>query len=138
MKNLLVVTIAAVGIGTLAGAAQAKGFHGHQGSQALRLCMSVMSQSQKANLKTIFENSGLKADRQAVWQAKQALTAAILTSPGTNSAAISTAEKNLGSAQATLQTAEDSVAVQVCQSVPNIAAVQNLNSQLQTLHQSTR
>ncbi len=49
-----------------------------------------------------------------------------------------TTEKNLGSAQATLQTAEDSVAVQVCQSVPNIAAVQNLNSQLQTLHQSTR
>lgn len=122
MKRKYIFSLAAAAIGSaalaVASAHAAWGFehHGHHGSGVIRVCIAVMTPTEKAaspSLQSIFGSSGLKTDHQKVEADKEALAEAILGGSATASQ-VSGDETTLSTDEATLQTAEDSVATQVC------------------------
>ena len=117
----------------------AQGFAGHHhGNSAMRICIRLMSSSQKADLKQTFSTGtqSLQSERQTVVSAKQALTSAILS----GSKDVSSLESVLATAQQQLQKDEDSAAAQVCGQLSStqLMAAQNLFKNLAALHTNTR
>lgn len=131
-RGIFSFAAAIIAAGFLAGTAFAFAGRGHHRSSAMGLCMGVMSQSQRAELRSTISSSWatLKTDHQNVQSAREAITHDILW--GTS---VTADEATLATAESKLQSDKDSLAAQVCKNVTNISAVQTLYGQLQGLHQ---
>jgi hypothetical protein len=139
-KGVLSLAAVTIGAGLLAvGTASAFGFghHGHHGSGAARACLAVMPKDQRPQLKSIFTKYGptLKADRKAVFEAKQAVEQGILT----KSSDLATLEGNLATAKTNLQHEEDLVAGDICGllNMTQLGAADNLYNELVALRENT-
>jgi hypothetical protein len=118
--------------------AHAFGTHGgmhHSG--AIMPCVAVMTQAQKANLKTVFgsQKATLRSDWQNVASVRKALTTAILS----GSKDVSKEETALNTARQQLVKDKDALAMQVCGqlSPSQLQAASTLFTNLSNLHEST-
>lgn len=101
-------------------------------------CIAVMSPTQRANLKQVFEGNKdkFKADFAAVKKAKNALATAILS----GNKDVSAQEADLSKAKLQLLKDKDAAAIQVCGELDakQLSAADTLHNNLVTLHENTR
>lgn len=136
--SALVASIAGVAILALAGYVEAFSGHGghHHGSSALGVCLTAAPTSVKTNLRSTFESSSLRSDRQALSTAKQNVTQFIL---GINTTTpLSTLENNVSAAELKVIQDEDAIAQSVCKqlSPAQLAAASTLYTNLQNNRQT--
>jgi hypothetical protein len=138
-KYVITFAAAAIGAGFLAVNAYAHGFghRGHRGSSAAMSCIAVMTPTQKANLKQVFEGNRqkLRDDSGAVKSAKEALAGAILS----GSKDVSAQETELSKAKLQLQKDKDAAAMQVCGQLDakQLSAAETLHKNLATLRENS-
>jgi hypothetical protein len=138
MKVVAALAAGAAGIAMLssgvAGAFPGPGHH--HGSPALMACMVAAPESVKANLKSVYQNSSLKADHQALMTAHQNLTQRILAK-NTNLTEYETA---VSQAELKMTQDEDAIAQNVCGqlSAAQLSAATTLYNNLQSNRQTMR
>ncbi|MGH7907919.1 MAG: hypothetical protein ACREP6_14945 [Candidatus Binataceae bacterium] len=139
-KAGFVISIAFIGMASIALAADAHGFRGRQehGPSAMIACLVVMPPHQKTELKQTFSShkQQLKSAWRNVASAKKALNSDLISASGK----VSKDQSDLSSAQFDLLKAKDALATDICGklSARQKTAAAQLYTNLTDLHEKSR